>query len=131
MDLGGQLAANPARLDSLVYDQAPPRLVDTLDYGLDIVRCDRAQVDELNAEMTEVFGDEALDVLCGVLEKVKSAFDGVERRAVRDDGEVAAFLQDFGGGKWELEVARRDLLDGRAVEDLGLEEELCRATRRQ
>jgi hypothetical protein len=74
--------------------------------------------------VAKVFGDEVLDVLRGVLEKMKGSLDGVERRSVRDDGEVGPLLKHLGRREWELIVACRHLLDSGAVENLGLEEEL-------
>lgn len=74
--------------------------------------------------MTKVLRDEALNILGGVLKKMKRTLDGVERWSVRYDSEVGALLKHLGGGKRELVVARWYLLDGGTVEDFRLEEEL-------
>lgn len=89
-----------------------------------IVGSDRSQVDELDAEVTKVFRYETLDVLRGIFEKMQRSLDGVERWSVRYNGQVGALLEHLGGRERQLVVARRDLLDSRAVENLRFQEEL-------
>lgn len=80
-----------------------------------IVRHDRPQVDELDTQPTQVLRNELLQVFARVPEVVQGGLDGVQRRAIRDDGQVLAFLQDLGLTERELVVGRRYLLDSRTV----------------
>lgn len=88
-----------------------------------VVWHDRAQVDELDAQVAQALGDQRRELLARVLEVVQRRLDRVQRRTVRHDGQVGALAEDLGRRERQLVVARWDLLDGRAIQDLGLEEE--------
>lgn len=144
LDFGGELARDAACERCLVDNHEAASLVDRLDDGLDllatsgesagvsgkrkegahVVRHHRPQVDQFDAQAPQVLRDELLKVLVRLAKVVQRRLDRVERRAVRDDREVLAFLEDLGLAKRELKVGRRNVLDGGAVEDLRLEEEL-------
>lgn len=87
--------------------------------GTHIVRLNRPQINQLDAQSTQVHWDVVRDVLPGVLEHMQRRLDRVQRRTVRDDREVRSFLHHLGGREGELEVADGDLFDGGAVENFG------------
>lgn len=61
-----------------------------------IIRHNGAQVDQLDAESTQILRDELLQILARMPQVVQRGLDRVQRRAVRDDGNVFALLEDLG-----------------------------------
>ena len=116
LDLGGQLRSDAASRRCLVNDHASASLVHALDDRLDlerelvslyprqdllissthIIRHNGAQVDQLDAESTQILRDELLQILARMPQVVQRGLDRVQRRAVRDDGNVFALLEDLG-----------------------------------
>lgn len=57
-----------------------------------VVRLDSPQVNQLDAQRSDIFRNESLKVLCRSLEECERRLDSIQRRSIRDDREIRSCL---------------------------------------